>query len=49
MYIDPASGLTPDPSLHGTYLDIEPVTGMTLSYHKRFQVQFRSPIYNIVD
>lgn len=35
---DPASGLTPDPSLHGTYLDIEPVTGMTLSYHKRFQV-----------
>ncbi|XP_023345429.1 sensory neuron membrane protein 2 [Eurytemora carolleeae] len=32
------SGLTPDADLHMTILDIEPITGMTVSAHKRIQV-----------
>ena len=34
-----ASGLTPNETLHRTVLDIEPVTGMVLSAHKRIQVR----------
>ena len=30
--------LTPDMGLHGTTLDIEPITAITLNAHKRFQV-----------
>ena len=35
------SGLTPDADLHMTILDIEPITGMTVSAHKRIQVTQR--------
>ena len=32
--------LKPDPSIHQTYLDIEPTTGTVLAAHKRLQVNF---------
>jgi lysosome membrane protein 2 len=35
---DDASGLAPEVALHQTILDIEPTTGMTLSAHKRIQI-----------
>jgi len=33
-----ASGLSPSEADHMTYMDVEPITGMTLTVHKRIQV-----------
>ena len=32
------SGLNPDPEKHRFYLNVEPITGMSLKLHSRFQV-----------
>ena len=32
------NGVKPDKMLHDTFLDIEPITGVALSAHKRIQV-----------
>ena len=32
------SGLNPDPEKHRSYLNVEPISGMTLKLHSRFQV-----------
>ena len=32
------NGVKPDRELHDTFLDIEPITGVALSAHKRIQV-----------
>jgi len=37
-FVDAIQGLKPDPSLHTTYLNIEPMTGVALDAHKRIQV-----------
>jgi len=37
-YFDAESGLAPSESEHMTYFDIEPVSGIVLTSHKRFQV-----------
>jgi flagellar basal body-associated protein FliL len=31
-------GLNPDPNLHGTYIDVEPISGLTFSSRKRVQL-----------
>ncbi|KAI4888819.1 hypothetical protein NFI96_023926 [Prochilodus magdalenae] len=36
--LDTVNGLNPDPEEHSTYLDVEPITGFTLRFAKRLQV-----------
>jgi len=36
--VESIQGLNPDPELHTTYLNIEPMTGVALDAHKRIQV-----------
>ena len=41
------NGVKPDRELHDTFLDIEPITGVALSAHKRIQVQIKFKNYSI--
>ena len=38
---DQVVGLDPRPDLHDTFIDIEKMTGVPLSAHKRIQVRFQ--------
>ena len=45
--LDQVIGVSPDVEKHDTYLDIEPITGVALSAHKRIQVQISFIILEI--
>lgn len=46
---DQVEGLLADQEKHDTYLDIEPMTGVALSAHKRIQVNFPMQAFEFLD